>query len=1121
MTNIDKQLKVYKASAGSGKTFRLTVEYIALLVKEPTEYQHILAVTFTNKATGEMKQRILSQLYGIANELASSQDYVDAIINLIHEEDGQLYSREEIKEKCAKALSFIIHDYSNFRIVTIDSFFQSIVRELANELGLSANINIELDADKILKKAVDEIIDNLSLQSPEYYSLVKYIESQIEDNKNWKIEQSVADFGKNLLSEKFLIHDNSVREKMTDKSQLEEFKKTILAFGKNRVEEINKKLHSHSQAALKAIDDNGIEKDLSSYPVKMLKLNWEETSKLTDTQYTYADDEEKWKKKNPKNASLRDSIITGTLLPHAASIVKLVEDKIKVENDVRASIANIYNLMIIGKIDEQMDALNKENNRFLLAETAHFLCDVINGSNLPFIYEKTGTVINHIMIDEFQDTSTLQWQNFKPLLTNSLDANQSCLIVGDVKQSIYRFRNSDWQVLNSIDKEDSDMFSYIKPIKQHTNFRSSPTIIDFNNKFFTEAIKNVNKSYEENHGHECEALTTAYKDVCQEPSDVENIYGYVKVENIAPEKENKNDKIDYNALELERVFENVKSLIEAGVEQKDIAILVRKGFEAANICEYFEKRKDELDVKVVSNEAFKLEASAAVQMIIFALRAISSQQDRLHLATLAYHYQIQVLGNPEITNNSSIPFLVKHEELAKKYLPKEFYENMSEMRFKSIAEIVEDVYSMFQLSKLKNQDAYMFFFQDIVKAYSTDNLADIDSFIARWDEELHEKSIPNGASDGIQLMTIHKSKGLEFHTVIIPFCKYDLAPKDSTLLWCSPTQEPYAEMPLLPVEYSKTKKSSVFVEDHDQEELLTLVDNINVMYVGFTRPVHNLVIITDNGGSANGANKFIIDAIEGAKANEKKPLQMSVEINSDTSLVTYEIGKIVPHKCPDIEKKTEPKDHKENPLKRDYDETSVGFVTNSSMAEFRQSNESDLFISNKLENENAQKHAEKIRLISLGNLYHNTLQLINTPKDIHKAIINMDQKGCFEQHESKEIVEDTITKLITSIEDKHPEWFSEEWKVINERAILFQDKKDGTMCMKRPDRVIVKDNKAIVIDYKTGQDAATLLSDGSISVPTNNENQVNQYCQFMRDLGYEEVEGYLWYILQDIIYKVQ
>lgn len=1121
MTEPNKQLKVYKASAGSGKTFRLTVEYIALLVKEPTEYQHILAVTFTNKATGEMKQRILSQLYGIANELESSKDYVDAIIKLIQEDDNVQYTPEDVRKQCERALSLIIHDYSNFRIVTIDSFFQSIVRELANELGLSANINIELDAKKVLKKAVDEIIDNLCLQSPEYYSLVSYIESKIEESKSWKIEESVAKFGENLLSEKYLIHDNSVRNKMTDKTELTNYRTSIQTHCDNKIQEIKKEIEKNCADALEAVQNSGIDKDFAATPLKIFTTNWDEKDTLTPAQQKYLTNEEVWKKAKSKNAALRDSIITGTLIPKANAVASQLESRLKIKNDVSASVANIYNLMIIGKIDEQIDILNKENNRFLLAETAHFLCEVINDSNLPFIYEKTGTVINHIMIDEFQDTSTLQWQDFKPLITNSLDSNQSCLIVGDVKQSIYRFRNSDWQVLNSIDKASSDMFDYIKPIEQHTNFRSSPTVIDFNNKFFTEAIKNVNENYRENHGYECEALTTAYKDVCQTPSDQENIYGYVKVENIAPEKEDKSDKIDYNALELERVFENVKTLIESGVQQKDIAILVRKGFEAENICEYFESKKDELNVNVVSSEAFKLEASAAVQIIIFALKAIASQQDRLQLASLAYHYQTKVLCNPEIANDPSLPFLVDHEVLVQKYLPKEFYENMGEMRFKSIAEIVEDVYSMFQLSKLKNQDAYMFFFQDIVKAYSADNLADIDSFISQWDEELHQKNIPNGTTDGIQLMTIHKSKGLEFHTVIIPYCTFSLAPKDSTLLWCTPTQNPFSQMPLLPVQYSSTKKSEVFVEDHDQEELLTLVDNINVMYVGFTRPVHNLIIITDNGSAGDNANTFIVNAIEKAKENEENPLLMSTEIDSDTSLITYEIGKIVPHEGPDIVKEDKPKDHKVNPLKRKYDDLSVAFVTSSSMAEFRQSNESDLFISDKSEDENAQKHAHTIRLISLGNLYHNTLQLINTPKDIHKAIIAMDQKGCFEQHESKDTVEETITKLIASVEGEHPEWFSEDWKVINERAILFPDERDGSMCMKRPDRVIVKGKKAIVIDYKTGQDAATRLPNGQVMVPPKNESQVNLYCQFMRDMGYEEVEGYLWYILQDIIYKVQ
>ena len=1118
-----KTLKVYKASAGSGKTFRLAVEYIALLVKNPTEYQHILAVTFTNKATGEMKQRILSQLYGISNALASSKGYVDSIIDLLKDE-GLTFTPEQIKDECTKALALIVHDYSNFRIVTIDSFFQSIVRELANELGLSANITAELNADGVLEKAVDEIIDNLSLTSPEYDSLVKYIESRIEEDKNWKINESIIEFGKSILKENYLIHDNTVRHSITQKDKLDAYTKSLKAFLVQEQARLNQLINQTNSNTINLINNSSFASHFYANGIKFLNKDWSTISKWDDGNQDYIDKTEKWLKPSSKNNIDCLSFVDSTIIPQVQSFKDLLHTRFKLENDVYACTKHLYNLMIIGKIDEQMDRLNNESNHFLLAETAHFLRDVINDSNIPFIYEKTGTTINHIMIDEFQDTSTLQWANFKPLLTNCLDMGQSCLIVGDVKQSIYRFRNSDWKILNNIDNEKSELYQYIEPITHTTNHRSSPTVIKFNNHFFTHANEIIDEAYKKEHGHTCFELDTAYGTVAQDPQDKDNVYGYVKVENLLiPKKESGNtDTSDATELELHRIMLNVKDLLDAGVEQSDIAILVRKRFQASDICQYFEEHKDIVNVNIISDEAFKLESSPAVNMVIYALRSLSAQNDRLHLATLAFNYQTLVLDNHDIESNPSVIFIASTEQLLSHYLPSTYANDRKSLRYKSISEIVEYIYESFSLHMMKDQDAYMFYLHDIIESYSKDNLADIDSFLKKWDEELYKKTIPNGNTKGIRLMTIHKSKGLEFHSVIMPFCNWGLDSKDDTLLWCSlPEHEkPFSDMPLLPINYSYTKKSNVFIKEHDEEELLALVDNINVLYVGYTRAVHNLIIIasTKEGSNVKSADKLIIDSVESAIADKKNPLNMTIE--TQDNLVSYSIGTKVKHGGPDIEKKKKEKDAKVNPLTRQYDESSIRFVSNKTLSEFRQSNNSDLFISSQSKNEKAQCHAEKIRMISLGNLYHNTLQLIKTEKDIHSAILEMEKKGCFEQLSSRDKLEKDITALISNVSKQHPEWFSSDWKAINERAILFTDEY-GNICTKRPDRVIVKDGNAIIIDYKTSTTAAIALPNGEISVPSDNSAQVAEYCSKLKEIGYKNVEGYLWYILSDMIYKVQ
>lgn len=1167
MNEQEKLLKVYKASAGAGKTFRLAVEYIALLVKNPNEYQHILAVTFTNKATGEMKQRILSQLYGIANELESSKGYVKEIVKLLKSEGMPNCTDLLVKEQCSKALSMIVHDYSSFRIVTIDSFFQSIVRELATEMNLPANISAELNSDAALKKAIDEIIDNVSLASPEFDSMTRFIESRIEEGKTWKIDDSLNEFGKTILKESYLIHDDAIKQTISSKTNLQKYRKNIFKYRDLICDNIQKRIDLLIENGREACNSN-LGKQMSKKPCKLFtneETDWSKKDSFTDTQKGYALDASSWLTKSTKQREECTELVTSILMPTLSALIELVEQRNQLKNNVDAVTRHLYNLMIIGKIDEHLDELNKENNRFLLAETAHFLKEVINNSNLPFIYEKTGTQINHIMIDEFQDTSTLQWENFKPLLANSLDSHNSCLIVGDVKQSIYRFRNSDWKTLNNIDKEGSELFNSIMPIKHDTNHRSAPNVIRFNNSFFKRAIEIINEKYQQDHGTECEELSVAYKDVAQKPENEKDEYGYVKVQQFI--HSNDEDKEEKKEKELYCILKNVKELKDKNVADEDIAILVRTRAEAVEICEYFEQHKDEVNVKIISDEAFKLDASAAINMLIFSLRALSSFNDKLHLATLAYYYQTLVLQNEQVANDLTQVFLANEETLLNDYLPKAFKDKRTELRYKSIAEIVEDVYEMFNLKQIKGQDAYMFCFHDIVESYCNDNIADIDNFLKQWDEDLHEKTIPNGNTNGIRLMTIHKSKGLEFHSVIIPFCNWKLTPKDDTILWCEPNVEPYNEMPLMPVKYSDTKKSDIFTKEHDEEELMTLVDNINVLYVGFTRAVQNLIIIAcpkykdsnnkddksknkeeidkvddTSSKTINGEytiDKLIVKSIEAAiiKDNDKNNENGIASENHDTQemdaqfeltsiakeedgIIEFTKGEIVGHDGPNIEKKKKKEDKKVNPLTRHFEETPVEFVSNQTMAEFRQSNNSDLFISEKSNNEMAQKRANRIRLISLGNLYHNILQLINTKLDVHHAVLQMEKRGCFEQLANKNEVEDYINKLIDKVSESHPEWFSGEWKTINERAILFKQEGSEELCTKRPDKVIVKDNCAIVIDYKTAENVIRTDSDGNVKVPAENREQVELYCNLMKQMGYDNVKGYLWYLLEDVVYPI-
>lgn len=1128
-------LRVYKASAGSGKTFTLAVEYISLLAINPMEYQNILAVTFTNKATAEMKQRILGTLYGIAHGLPSAEAYIAPILASAKEKLAQPhYSGMEVKDQATlrlrakEALSNIIHDYSRFHIETIDSFFQSILHEIANEMDLSANMRVELDDGQALGDAVDSIIENMKEGSDEFKTIVNFIDEKIASNRSWKVDATVKDFGQNIFKEKYLIHGDDVRKAITDQSSIHQFRAII-----NEV--VDKQKHGMTELAKEMVDTcddidylghDGV-KDIINFLNKVACYDVKEPESsnqgtFSDKKAEYIVNSDKWFKKNAKKKGELQPQVESLLMPKLEELFDMHTAYLSDLHTVNAIKQHLYSLMLLNKISETVREQNNEKNRFLLSETANFLRDVINDEDIPFIYEKAGTVIKHIMIDEFQDTSTLQWSNFKPLIMNSMAAGGSCLIVGDVKQSIYRFRNSDWQILNNIEKEPG-LQGMIGNIPAKYNYRSSRRVVEFNNALFRNATSLLSDT--------CPELDTAYGDV-EQIAKKEKETGFVRVENIdyhglgnnEDTEEADNEPSDQEGITeewpytlsddiseamLQRLKANVAELVSNGVNPNDITILTRTNKEVPAISDYFNEHQEDCPVKVVSDDAFRLDASPAVNIIISALRALEAEGDSMPLVCLAYSYAKSIL---HLDNPLSVT--MRSTEEIEATLPEgfRFYER-ERLRMKSLAEQVEDIYRIFELNTLEGQDAYMFCFHDMLARFCSDNQASASLFIQNWDDKLCETTIPNGAADGVRIMTMHKSKGLEFHTVIIPSCMWGIAPKANEVMWCVPSKSPYNKMPLLPVSVSRATDDSIFAADRQEEELKTLVDNINVLYVAFTRAKHNLIILTGNkldagydSENTDNAQTFIIESM---------PDYMTVNEECDRLLSQWQCGTIV-----STEEKSDKgaTDENHNMLESEYSPLNAPFVSNGSVAEFRQSYESDMFITADADDMKTKMHQEKIRLISLGNLYHNIFQMVHTAADVPHAVRMLETKGCFESLVEADEAQETVARLIKDISVTHPEWFAPEWRVLNERTILFSQ--DELYMTKRPDRVIVNGRQAIIIDYKTARGAVKRTKSGKLSAPAENVSQIKDYERLLSEMGYEDIRAYLWYIFDDTVIEV-
>ncbi len=525
------ELIVYKASAGSGKTFTLAVEYIKLLIRNPRAYRQILAVTFTNKATAEMKERILSQLYGIQIGDPDSDAYLKRIIA----ETG--HSEDEIRTTAGIALGYMLHDYSRFRVETIDSFFQSVMRNLARELELSPNLNIELNNVEVLSDAVDSMIEKLGPNSPVLVWLLDYIDERIADDKRWNVSDEIKSFGRNIFDEGYIEKGDGLRRRLRDPNVIHNYRKTLKEMETAALEQMKEFAQQFenvlSSQSLKPTDLKNGAKGIGSYFNK-LKNGILGDEIVNATVIKCLDDETNWAAKTSKQYTDIILLASSILMPLLQNAEQYRSRNNRIVNSCRLSTQHPNKVRLLTNIDEEVRQLNRENNRFLLSDTNALLHQLVKDGDSSFVFEKIGTNIRNVMIDEFQDTSRMQWDNFKLLLLEGLSQGADSLIVGDVKQSIYRWRNGDWGILNGLNKQ-LGYFS-IRTETLKTNRRSETNIIRFNNSIFSAAVDYLNEMYNKQLGSICEPLINAYADVEQE-SPRNKQQGYVKVEFLEPDEE--------------------------------------------------------------------------------------------------------------------------------------------------------------------------------------------------------------------------------------------------------------------------------------------------------------------------------------------------------------------------------------------------------------------------------------------------------------------------------------------------------------------------------------------------------------------------------------------------------
>ena len=1113
---MEEHLTVYRASAGSGKTFTLAVEYISLLVKDPENYQHILAVTFTNKATQEMKMRILSQLYGIANSLQSSQQYFNKVKEKTNMPDAV------IRNNARAALTLLIHRYNNFRILTIDAFFQQVLRNLAHELGQTANLRVDLNNEEITEKAVDQMIESLEKGQPVLQWISTYINNSIEDDNGWNIIGKIKAFGTNIFKDFYKAHEANLKEQLSNaddfkvyettlRKRRNDIRKTFNGKAKsilNEIKNANLDIPSNYRSGLyKYLTDSAIA-PLTNKPLKagVLKAN-ESPQNWTSSKCAKADKQQ------------IQTLAAEVLSAQLSELIAYNDDNWNEFQSIQLTLSHLSELRLLHAIADAVDNLTKDTNRFMLSNTQALLKELIADSDTPFIFERIGARLKHVMIDEFQDTSTIQWQNFQVLLANCMAQELSQnLIVGDIKQSVYRWRQGDWGILNNIEKS----FAHQK-IRLETldyNYRSEKRIIDFNNAFWEQCVANTAKEVAQDDAEKAEIVQKAYEDVAQKThKTTEN--GFVKI-SLYPSKSMKEAV-------LEELIETIKELFNngyGGKNQSKIAILVRSKSNIQDIVNALLQSFGN-EINIVSDEAFRLDASLSVNIIVSAMHLLTHPDDVLTRGKLVKLYNQEVLKKPltdtdllvSINESNNIDTknidkkerrkLATEQQMAKlnSQLPPEYVANRELLLGLPIVDLVDKLFMLFGLDQLEGQSSYICTLYDTLNDFLKDHTADIDDFINEWENSLSSKTIQSDEIEGIRIMTIHKSKGLEFDNVIIPFCNWEMEKKGT--LWCETKNKPapYNKLPLLPIDFSRDKLiGTVFEDDYKEEHFQNIVDNLNLLYVAFTRASKNLFVFglrqgkttLDNiaKGTPPGNRSY---AIELALRQVSEQLQgSSLSFPDDIgSEIHFEYGTLAPE--------THEKEHAvaDNPFLIKPDKHIVSIATYPQAATFKQSNKSIEFV----KGEDVDP-SDRTRYIKIGNVLHQLFSTIYTTADIPARLNELEQQGIIYNDEI------TSAQLRTRIEDaitnpQVQEWFSKRWQLYNECTILEYNKDTNEMEEHRPDRVMTDGKEFVVVDFKFGKEREEY------------KKQVQQYMEILIRMGHKKVSGYLWYVVKNNVVEVK
>jgi ATP-dependent helicase/nuclease subunit A len=1110
--------KIIIASAGAGKTHKLTETYLKMLEKSygagnPHPHRNILAVTFTNKATDEMKERILEKLFLKAAK-------------------GDNDSEKLLKE--------ILHDYSGFNVSTIDRFFQLVMKTFARELGEYGSYDVELDSEGATIEAIDRMMDSLGDDKDKTLLkwLVDYSRNVIDEGRSWDVRKELYKFSDLFYKEDFLIkkrgeagslyrvNDGSGKDPKTEiKKFLQdistittkfEYEAKVLA-GKiiieyDRVNGIIAKMRVGDKSPR-----NGIDKIAKGIIPDSLSKTLQNAST--------------WCLKEDKTIyqQFKDNYLKGLRIK-ADALKTHFDNHFITYNTAKTIRKNIYLLGLTTDIFKELDKYLKENNLVLLSSTADILNRIIDRSDTPFIYERIGNRIDHILLDEFQDTSKLQWQNFEPLIDNNIANSNDNLIVGDVKQSIYRFRGSDSSLLRNLPEVKG-----VTPEDIKENWRSADTIVGFNSKFFHSIAEKNDGSMKPEIFEEANKV---YKD-CYQKMPNRNINkgnlnrydaGAVKVRVFEVDKEDKKawmqEALDALAGKADDVNDlgEIARLTDDGYELRDITILVRTNNEGKMVVDKMISK----GINVVTEEVLVLGYSRAVLKIVSLLKYRDNPDDQVNqlmLKTLFTENQESNIGDLTIKELAEMPLKEGCEAIFTALFNEDQRDNLKALSlYESCEVMLRSIYDEIPEYEIEFVQAFL----DEVNRFMTRNGSDLPAFLEWWEESGQNVKINSSADqNAVRVMTIHKAKGLGFKAVIIPFFNEKTSVKTFPIppyLWCIPDIDELKNIGLIPVKYT-TDQYTGFEKDFETERKETYIDTMNIAYVAMTRAYFEMVIYAPDETEKPKEGK---EAKQPKDSMAQKLIKFLKEESQKKDNGIYIV---------EAREKKESKEEKSGRYMKIKDHGDGCYEARANNGKWRYRDAKDIAKKQQqgatekvkvLENGIETKPVKSFRSIPIGDrleqsfrsrdffefekdplesprikglVLHDILSEIRTIDDLQKAVNRAVIQGDLKVSEREE-AKNFLAKRIKSVADRH--WFDGTYDTLNEQEILIENGET-----QRPDRILMGKDETIVIDYKFGKHDDSKY-----------HKQVRDYMKNLMQMGLPGVTGYIWYFKDNDIVQV-